>query len=129
MNYYRDNFTDYKNARIVVDWTQKLWNNHVRKHPEIKDLSHTSTLIRDALSKPSLVVEGQKPGDGELIVCYYKEHKRHGNDVYYTKVVIGCNKKRLYVKTVFARWTRYDIAVQEKKYNFKEIFRDSKTYL
>ncbi len=126
---YRNSFEDYSGTTIVVDWADELWTNHINKHPEIRDYAFASRLIAEALLHPSLVVSGEKPGDKENIVCYYKQNKRYENEIHYTKVVVGCNSKPFYVKTVFQRWALFDIAVQEKKYDFKEVYRDQKTYL
>ena len=128
--FYSDNFKDYRGKLIELCWMEKLWLTHVNKHPEIIDPITASELIKKTLLEPSLVVTGYRPGEtSEMLVCYYKEHKRNENDVYYTKVVVGCSGTTLYVKTVFIRWALCMYAVQEKKYNFKELYRDNKTYL
>ncbi|MEK7184610.1 MAG: hypothetical protein AAB683_00540 [Patescibacteria group bacterium] len=128
--FYTDNFKDYLGKPIKLCWTEKLWLTHLNKHPEIIDPTTTSFLISEALLTPSLVVTGYRPGNArEMIVCYYKEHKRNGNEIYYSKVVTGCNGPDLYVKTVFKGWALCIYAVQEKKYNFKELYREEKTFL
>ncbi len=128
--FYSDEFEDYRKEKVTLCWTEKLWNKHVSKHIEIIDPVTTSNLIREVLLHPSLVVTGQRPGKAsEVLVCYYKEHKRNKSDVYFTKVVIGSTESKLYVKTVFMEWALCIYAVQEKKYNFKELYRDTNTYL
>lgn len=131
MIYYSDSFTDYEGGAVVVGWTQEVWESHLNKHPEITSREQTSNLIRKALSSPSLVMDGKRDGDGEVRTrCYYKEHKRDRSYVYFTKVVVGCDRSLFYVKTVFVQWLFSDIVVQEKRYNnFKEIWRDQETYL
>lgn len=80
--------------------------------------------------EPSLVMLGTNPLTQETIRCYYKERKRNQNDVYFTKVIVGCECNPFYVKTIFMQWLFWHLVVQEKKYNdFKEIWRDPKTYL
>ena len=127
---YKDNFKDYRGKTIQVDWSERLWNEHLNKHPEIQNRTQTSKLISEAVLAPSLVITGHKPPDGkETLICYYKEHKTSGTDVYYSKVVVGCSKSPIYVKTIFLRWALCEYAVQEKKYHFKELYRDTKTIL
>jgi hypothetical protein len=126
---YQDNFCDYDGVKIKVEWNDKLWKKHLSKHPELQNQDNTSKLISDSISKPSLVLRGKKPGDGEMLICYYKECRKHQNDVYYIKTVVGCNQTPFYVKTVFMSWALSTLAIQESKYNFKEIFRDPKTVL
>jgi len=127
---YQDNFKDYRGVVIQVNWSERLWNEHLNKHPEIQNLAHASKLISEAVSAPSLVITGYKPPDGkEKLICYYREYKTSGTDVYYSKVVVGCSKSPIYVKTIFLRWALCEYAVQEKKYGFKEIHRDIKTIL
>ena len=130
-DYYSDSFADHEGRAVKVHWTKDVWEYHLNKHPEIKSRENASKMIREALGKPSLVMEGRREGDGEEITrCYYKEHKRNETNVYFTKVVVGCNENPFYIKTVFAQWLFCDIVVQEKKYpNFKEIWREQKTYL
>jgi len=131
MEYYEDTFTDYDNKKVIVCWTERLWNKHLRKH-QLKDFRHTSFLISEALLKPSLVLRGMKPDQKrELIQCYYQEHKRHQSDVYFTKIVTGCDRSPFYVKTAFVQWMFCDLVVQEKRYpeDFKEIWREQKTFL
>lgn len=128
--FYSDSFKDYRGKPIKLCWSEKLWLIHVNKHPEIISPFNTSKLIREAVLGPSLVVTGYRPGNAkEMLVCYYKQHKSSGNDVYYSKVVIGCSGPDLYVKTVFMGWSLCMYAVQEKKYNFEELHRDEKTIL
>ena len=128
--FYADEFKDYRSMVINLCWTEKLWLTHLNKHPEIIDPRHTSKLINEAILEPSLVLTGYRPGSAmEMLVCYYKEHKRNGSNIYYSKVVVGCSGPELYVKTVFMGWALPLYAVQEKKYNFKELHRDNKTFL
>lgn len=128
--FYTDSFKDFQEKTIELCWTEKLWLTHVNKHPEILNQAYTSKLVKEALLGPSLVVTGYRPGDAkEMLVCYYKEHKRSGNEVYYSKIVVGHRGSSLYVKTVFMGWALWVYAVQEKKYDFKELYRDIKTYL
>ena len=129
MENYQDDFCDYDKRKIRVDWSNKLWDKHLRKHPELSNQKNTSKLILESISKPSIVLTGKRPGDGETLICYYKECKRCKSDVYYIKTVAGCNNNPHYIKTVFMSWSLYALAIQERKYNFKEIFRDPKTYL
>ena len=90
---YQDNFKDYRGVVIQVNWSERLWNEHLNKHPEIQNLAHASKLISEAVSAPSLVITGYKPPDGkEKLICYYREYKTSGTDVYYSKVVVGCSK-------------------------------------
>ncbi|MDP4009015.1 MAG: hypothetical protein Q8P71_01130 [bacterium] len=128
--FYADNFQDYRGKPITLCWSEKLWITHIDKHPEIIDLANTSKLISKAILEPSLVLTGYDPRDGkEMLVCYYREYKRHGNNVYFCKVVVGCRGTELYVKTVFEEWALCDVAVQEKRYDFEELYRDENTYL
>ncbi|MCR4334770.1 MAG: hypothetical protein NUV47_03545 [Patescibacteria group bacterium] len=128
--FYSDSFKDYRGKPIKLCWSEELWITHLNKHPEIIDPLHTSELISKTVLEPSLVMTGYRPGNAkEMLVCYYKEHKRSESDVYYSKVVIGCSGPDLYVKTVFMGWALYIYVVQEKKYNFKELYRDKKTFL
>jgi len=131
MIYFQDDFTDYDNNKIKVRWTKKLWDDHLSKHPEIRTRKNAAALIAGAITKPSLVLKGRKKDTKrELIRCYYKEHKRHQSDVYFTKVVVSCNTNPFYIKTVFTQWLFCDLVVQEKNYNhFKEIWRELGTYL
>ena len=131
MHYYSDSFTDFEGLAVCVHWTQKVWDGHFNKHPEIRSLEVASKMIKETLATPSLVMDGTREGDGQVRTrCYYKEHKRAKNSVYFTKVVVGCNAAPHYVMTVFAQWLFWGVIVQEKKYpNFKEIWRDPKTYL
>jgi len=131
MHHYSDSFTDFENHAVEVRWTKKVWNDHLNKHPEIQSPDTASEMIREALSSPSLVMDGTREGDGQIRTrCYYKEHKRSKTVLYFTKVVVGCNTKPFYVMTVFAQWLFWGVVVQEKKYkNFKEIWRNPKTYL
>ncbi len=128
--FYADDFEDYRGLPITLCWSEKLWNEHVDKHPEIISPEHASKLISEAILKPSLVVTGYGPKDKvEMLVCYYKEHKSNGNNVFYSKVVVGCRGSELYVKTIFQGWALSMYAVQEKKYDFTELYRDQKTHL
>ena len=131
MDYYSQSFTDHEGKDVHVRWTKKVWDGHLNKHPEIKSREFASGLILETLTKPSLVMDGRREGDGgERTRCYYKEHKRNKTSVFFTKVTVGCNSNPYYVKTVFVQWLFCDIVVQERKYpNFKEIWRDPKTYL
>lgn len=128
--FYEEKFKDYRGVPISLCWSEKLWFIHVDKHPEIMNPEVASRLISEAIMRPSLVVTGQRPGNSkEPLICYYKEHKSSGSNVYYSKVVIGCRGSELYVKTVFMGWAVCMYAVQEKKYNFKELYREEKTIL
>ena len=131
MIYYSDSFTDYEGEAVAVSWTQEVWESHLNKHPEITSPEWASNLIKETLSSPSLVMDGKRDGDGEVRTrCYCKEHKRDGSYLYFTKVVTGCDRSPFYIKTVFVQWLFHGIVVQEKKYNnFKEVWRDPKTYL
>ena len=128
--FYAANFKDYRGLPIKLCWSEKLWNEHVDKHPEIISPDHASELIAEAILRPSLVITGFGPKNKvEMIVCYYKEHKSNGNDVFYSKVVVGCRGPELYVKTIFQGWALSMYAVQEKKYHFNELHREQNTRL
>ena len=131
MIYYSDSFTDYNNNKLQIRWTKKTWDDHLYKHSEIKDFKTISTLITEALTRPSIVMYGENIGEKKITVrCYYKEHKKDRDQIYYTKVIVGCNYNPFYIKTVFVEWLFWHLVVREKKYNnFKEIWRDPKTYL
>jgi len=131
MNYYSNKFIDRFDNKLEVEWSKGTWDFHLSKHPEITNFKTASGLIADALSNPSLVMLGRNIGEHqEMIRCYYKEHKRYQEEIYFTKVVVRCNKTPFRIKTVWKQWLIWERVAQETKYsNFKEIWRDQKTCL
>jgi len=131
MAYYSDIFKDRDGNELEVKWTKKTWDFHLSKHLEIENFRTASYLITNALLKPSLVMLGKNVGERkETIRCYYKEHKQHQGKIYYTKVVARCNRIPFRVKTVWKEWLIWEKVVKEEQYsNFKEIWKDPKTYL
>jgi len=131
MSYYSDKFIDYSKREIEVKWTKDTWDNHLNKHPELTDMKQASVLINETLSDPSLVMEGDtiRNGKEEKIRCYYKEHKRHQDWVTYSKVVVGYNADPSYIKSVWKKEAVHYLIVQERKYNFKEIWKKTNSYL
>ena len=128
MPYYRDSFKDYERRKIDVHWTEEVWEEHLRKHPELIDREHTSILIREVITEPDIVMEGKR--DDEVTLCYYKQISWHQGFIKYIKVVIGCERTHYYVKSIFQREALIEFAIQEKKYNqFKEIWRSQNSYL
>ncbi len=135
MSYYSDKFVDFFGNKIEVNWTRETWEFHLSKHPELQNFRTASGLIAEAILRPSLVLKRKAPNqDGEITICYYKEHKRHQGDVYYTKVVAGYKHSRhtcFYVKSVWKERCFWENIVREAKYPkiFKEIWREQTTYL
>ncbi|MBU1180254.1 hypothetical protein KJ885_04885 [Patescibacteria group bacterium] len=132
MAYYSDNFKDLFDSKIVVDWTKKLWEEHSEKH-QLSDFTYTSNLIRDALKNPSIVLGGfrkMKGGKKQYIMCYYKEHKPKNSiateytEIDHTKVVVGSESRTNFVKTVWRKKAFKNFILQEKKYNFTEIWKN-----
>ena len=126
--YYSDSCTDYADNILVVEWSQQVWEGHLKKHPQLIDMKNASSMIHSAVGDPSVVMEGTLPGGGsELIVIYYREVRSHQIFVTYIKVVSGVDGNRRYIKTVFEERAPADLVIQEKKYpkDFKEIWRTS----
>lgn len=131
MLYYLDDFFDYESKKICIKWTKRLWEIHLKKHPELINIKNTSKLIRVAVLKPSLVMVGINPDKrGEVLHCYYQELKRHQQFITFTKVVVGCQKENYYVKSVMQKSALNYLVVKEKKYpNFEEIWKNQNSYL
>ena len=123
--YYSSSFVDHLGRKIVVEWTEKLWSGHLRKHPQLIDQEHCSDMLELALKDPHVVVEGCKPGNSERTTVYYHELRRHQHFITYIKAVCGIAGNRMYVKTVFEETAPADLVIQEKRYpeNFKETWR------
>src|SRR5688500_4606071 len=132
MSYYTNTFSDHLENQIIVNWNEKLWNKHLAKHPELTDFQTTNGLINTALTKPSIVMHcsGHINTKHEEIYCYYYEVKRHQQLITYIKVVVGCNSKPSYVKSVWQKQALNYLVVQERKYNyFTEVWKSPNSYL
>lgn len=131
MSYYEDDFIDYQGQKIFVNWTKRLWKEHLTKHPELFNFKSTSGLISDAVLKPSLVMAGTSLAvKGEFLYCYYKEIGRHQQVITFIKCVVGRQKDDYYVKSVMRKNASNYLVVREREYNnFKEIWKSPNSYL
>ena len=89
MSYYQDSFEDYGRRKIQVNWSEKLWAEHLKKHSELSNFSVASGLIRQAISNPSLVLQGARQGTKELALVYYKEISRDQDFIKYIHTIRG----------------------------------------
>lgn len=122
-SYYSEKFVDYLGRQIIIEWSEKTWTHHLKKHLLV-DRKNCSSMIESTVKNPHIVMEGARPGDSESTAIYYQELREHQNFITYAKVVCGI-RKDLYVKTVYIEKAPADLVVQERKYpdNFKEIWR------
>ena len=131
MAYYSDTFTDHLSNPIIVNWSEELWEYHLSKH-QLQSKENASRLIKLALSDPHVVMHctGHSDTKNEGIYCYYHQISRHQSWITYIKVVVGCNSKPHYVKSVWEQEKLFNLVVKEKKYNyFKEIWTSPNSYL
>lgn len=131
MSYYTNTFTDHNNIQIIVNWSKSLWEDHLNRH-QLKDFQNTNRLIETSLKNPSVVMHcsGHPNTKDEELYCYYYEVKRHQQLITYIKVIVGCNSKPPYIKSVWEKQALHHLVIQEKKYNhFKEIWRNPNSYL
>jgi hypothetical protein len=129
MSSYSASFVDYQKRIIKVDWSEKVWLDHLKKH-QLIDPQYCSNMIDSTVKNPHIVLEGSRPGDKEATAIYYREEREYQNFITYTKVVCGIVRNKLYVKTVYIETAPADLVIQEKKYpnNFKETWR-TKTHI
>lgn len=128
--HYSEKFIDFKGRPLVVDWSKETWEFHEKKH-FLVDFKTASALILEAVSSPSLLMIGSITEQTERQICYYREHHKSGDAIFFTKVVVGCNSEPYYVKTVFKNKAPIAFAVKERNYpaTFKEIWKSPKSYL
>lgn len=124
-NYYLNSFVDFRDRKISVDWSEKVWLGHLKKHPQLIDHKNCSNMIESTVKSPNVIMEGSRPGNSEAITVYYRELHRHQHFITYIKVVCCLHSNNLYVKTIYEETAPMDLVIQEKKYpnNFKEIWR------
>ena len=131
MSYYTNTFRDHNNIEIIVNWSKSLWEDHLNRH-QLIDFQNTNRLIETALKNPSVVMYcgGHSSTQKEKVYCYYYEVKRHQQLITYIKVVVGCNSKPPYVKSVWEQQALFHLVIKERKYNyFKEIWKNPNSYL
>lgn len=130
MSYYSASFEDYDHRKINVSWSENLWTEHVKKHPELTDFKATSYFIESAVSSPDVVMQGKRDGETEMTLCYYKQVSRDRGFIKYIKVVVGCNSRPYYVKSVFCKQAPIQYVIQENKYSqFKRIWSNPNSYI
>ena len=66
MSNYSAKLKDVDGNSVEVNWTEKLWQVHLNKHPEIQDHDTATKLIGSVIENPCVVMEGCRPGSKEV---------------------------------------------------------------